>query len=198
LHQAVIQSTPKRLIFGGSSGGMGFASGPAALLTIHRLIPLALAAVLGPACVDAPITPDQLEANGQLRNPPLEQSAFSAQGWATTQRAAQISAVLAAEAEGALNDANRFPVDVGQINLHLRADGIDGPRPVVFRWTHRGQAALVDGILAPGDTLALATSFPIDPKRTGTWKVEVLGSPNAGEEPVVLFEREFDVFVPSH
>jgi hypothetical protein len=184
------------MIFGALLGGMGFASGAVALLTIHRLIPLALAAVLGSACVDAPITPDQLEANGQLRHPPLEQSAFSAQDPATTQRAAQISAVLAAEAESPLNDANHFPVDVGHVNLHLRADGIDGPRPVVFRWTHRGNAALIDGILAPGDTLALASRFPIDPKRTGTWKVEVLGSPSTGEEPVVLFEREFDVFLP--
>lgn len=168
------------------------------MLTIHRLVPLALAAVLLPACVDAPVTPDQLEANGQLRNPALEQSAFSAQGSTATQRAAQISAVLAAEADGPLDDSVRFPADVGQVNLHLRADGIDGPRPVVFRWTHRGQAALVEGTLTPGDTLALATSFPIDPSLTGPWRVEVLGHAATGEEPVVLFEREFDVFVPSH
>lgn len=168
------------------------------MLTFFRLAPLALAAVLVPACVDAPITPDQLESNGQLRNPPLEQSAFSAQGSSTTQRAAQISAVLAAEANGPLEDAVSFPADVGQVNLHLRADGIDGPRPVVFRWTHRGSATLVEGVLAPGDTLALATSFAIDPKHAGPWKVEMLGSAAAGEELVVLFEREFDVFVPSH
>ena len=73
-----------------------------------------------------------------------------------------------------------------------------GPRPVVFRWTHRGSATLVEGTLAPGDTLALATSFTVDPRHTGPWKVEVLGSATAGDEPVVLFEREFDVFVPSH
>lgn len=176
---------------------MGFANGSGALLTFHRLVPLALAAVLVPACVDAPITHDQLEANGQLRNASLEQSAFSAQSWATTERAAQISAVLAAEAEGPLNDAVEFPADVGQVNLHLRADGIDGPRPVVFRWTHRGQATLVEGILVPGDTLALASNVPIDPKRTGTWKIEVLG-PTTDGDSVVLFEREFDVFVPSH
>lgn len=159
---------------------------------------MALVAVLVPACVDAPITADQLESNGQLRDTSLEQSAFSAQDHSTTQRAAQISAVLAAEADGPLEDAARFPADVGQVNLHLRADGIDGPRPVVFRWTHRGHATTVDGTLAPGDTLALATSFAIDSRRTGPWKVEVLGSAPAGEEPVVLFEREFDVFVPSH
>jgi hypothetical protein len=168
------------------------------VLTFYRLAPLALAAVLVPACVDAPITPDQLESNGQLRNPHLEQSAFSAQGSSTTQRAAQISAVLAAEAKGPLEDAASFPADVGQVNLPLRADGLDGPRPVVFRWTHRGSATLVEGVLAPGDTLALATSFAIDPKHAGPWKVEVLGSAAAGEELVVLFEREFDVFVPSH
>ncbi|MEM9462458.1 MAG: hypothetical protein AAGF11_50385 [Myxococcota bacterium] len=168
--------------------------------TIHRLVPLALAAVLVPACVDAPITPDQLESNGQLRAPALEQSAFSAQERAITQQAAQarISAVLAAEAEGPLSDANRFSADVGQINLHLRADGIDGPRPVVFRWTHRGDAASVHGTLLPGDTLALATSFPIDPERTGDWKVEILGTPAvSGQKPPVLFERSFEVFVPA-
>lgn len=177
---------------------MGFASAPRAVLTFHRLAPLALAAVLAPACVDAPITADQLEPDGQLRDPALVQSAFSAQDSTTTQRAAHISAVLAAEATGPLNDAVRFPADVGQVNLHLRADGIDGPRPVVFRWTHRGHASLMEGTLAPGDTLALASSFAIDPKLTGPWRVEVLGSAPAGEEPVVLFEREFDVFVPSH
>jgi hypothetical protein len=164
---------------------------------IQRVAILALAAVLVPACVDAPITADQLESNGQLRDPALEQSAFSAQE-RSTQRAAQISAVLAAQAAGPLNDAVSFPANVGQVNLHLRADGIDGPRPVTFRWTHRGQATLVEGTLTPGDTLALATSFTVDPKRIGPWTVEVLGSATAGEEPVVLFEREFDVFVPSH
>ena len=169
-------------------------------MTIYRLVPLALAAILVPACVDAPITPDQLESNGQLRAPALEQSAFSAQERTITQQAAQarISAVLAAEAEGPLSDANRFAADIGQINLHLRADGIDGPRSVVFRWTHRGDAALVHGTLLPGDTLALATSFPIDPERTGPWKVEILGTPAlSGQEPPVLFERSFEVFVPS-
>ena len=44
----------------------------------------------------------------------------------------------------------------------------------------------------------IATSVAIDPRHTGPWKVEVLGSATAGDEPVVLFEREFDVFVPSH
>jgi hypothetical protein len=177
---------------------MGFANGCGAVLTIPRLAALALAAVLVPACVDAPITADQLESNGQLRDAALEQSAFSAQGWSTTQRAARISAVLAAEATSPLNDAVSFPADVGQVNLHLRADGIDGPRPVTFRWTHGDQVTVVEGTLAPGDTLALATSFAIDPKGTGPWKVEVLGSATTDDEPVVLFEREFDVFVPSH
>lgn len=157
----------------------------------------ALLALLGTACVDAPITPDQLEADGQLRAPALKQSAFSAQDRSTTQRAAQISAVLASEAEGPLEDAKRFPTDVGEINLHLRADGIDGERPVMFRWTHRGDSALVPGTLRPGDTLARATSFHIDPERTGPWTVEILGAPVGGGEPVVLFERSFEIFVPS-
>ncbi|MCH9688729.1 MAG: hypothetical protein K0V04_45275 [Deltaproteobacteria bacterium] len=163
-----------------------------------RFVPFVLAMALLPGCVDAPITPDQLEADGQLRSGALEQSAFSARETTTPQRAAQISAVLAAEAEGPLEDAKRFPADVGQVNLHLRADGLDGARPVVFRWTHRGDAALMNGTLASGDTLSLATSFPIDPERTGPWTVEILGAPSdSGEKPVVLFEREFEIFVPS-
>ncbi len=178
---------------------MGFAWASVDVLKFHRLIPLALVAVVLPACVDAPITPDQLEADGQLRAPGLEQSAFSAQERETTQRAAQISAILAAEAEGALEDSNRFPADVGQINLHLRADGIEGPRPVLFRWTHRGDAVVIPGTLVPGETLALANSLPIDPERTGPWTVQILGAPGSPEaKPSVLFERDFDVFVPSH
>lgn len=166
---------------------------------MHRFVSLALAATLMPACVDSPITPDQLEADGQLRAVGLEQAAFSAQDRETTQRAAQISAVLAAEAEGPLEDSNRFPADVGQINLHLRADGIEGPRPVVFRWTHRGDSAVIRGTLTPGDTLALANSLPIDPERTGPWTVQILGAPSSAEgKPNLLFERQFDVFVPSH
>jgi len=164
--------------------------------TSLRIVPFLAIAVLGSACVDAPITPDQLEADGQLRAPALGQSAFSAQERATPHRAAQISAVLAAQADGPLEDANRFPSDVGQINLHLRADGLDGDRPVVFRWTHRGDAALVDGSLAPGETLALAATFSIDPERTGPWKVEILGPPASGGEPVVLFERGFEITEP--
>lgn len=163
-----------------------------------RIIPVALLAVVASACADAPITADQLERDGQLRSPSLRQSAFSAQERVTTQRAAQISAVLAAEASGPLEDANRFPTTVGEVNLHLRADGIDGERPVVFRWTHRGDAANVKGTLQPGDTMAHAISFPIDPERTGPWKVEILGAPTTGSEPVVLFERSFEIFVPSH
>ncbi|MEX1362320.1 MAG: hypothetical protein AB1Z98_04295 [Nannocystaceae bacterium] len=170
----------------------------------HRIVPVALAALfavpcafLATACVDAPITPDQLEADGQLRAAPLEQSAFSAQERVATQRAAQISAVLAAQADGPLEDSIRFPADVGEINLHLRADGIEGERPVLFRWTHRGDAAVVPGTLTPGDTLARSTSFHIDPERTGPWKVEILGAAAGGSEPVVLFERSFEIFVPS-
>jgi len=166
---------------------------------MHRLAPLALAAAILPGCVDAPITPDQLEPDGQLRAAGLEQAAFSARERGTTQRAAQISAVLAAEADGPLEDSNRFPADVGQVNLHLRADGIQGPRPVVFRWTHRGDSAVIRGTLTPGDTLALANTLPIDPERTGPWTVQILGAPTSeGGEPAVLFERQFDVFVPSH
>lgn len=167
-------------------------------LRIVALAPLAFFTLVGSGCADAPITADQLEADGQLRASSLEQSAFSAQERTTTRRAAQISAVLAAEADGPLADSNRFDADVGEVHLHLRADGIDGDRPVVFRWTHRGSAATVEGRLIPGEAMALAASLPIDPERTGPWKVEILGAPSPGGEPVVLFERNFEISVPSH
>ncbi len=186
------------MIFIDPGNGTRFAYDPCSVTTSLRIVPVALVVLLGSACADAPITADQLERDGQLRSPTLKQSAFSAQERVTTQQAAQISAVLAAEASGPLEDASRFSTDVGEINLHLRADGIEGERPVVFRWTHRGDSAHVDGVLYPSDALARATSFPIDPERTGSWKVEILGAPTTGDEPVVLFERSFEIFVPSH
>ena len=84
---------------------------------IVALAPLAFFTLMGSGCADEPITADQLQADGQLRASSLEQSAFSAQERTTTRRAAQISAVLAAQAEGPLADSNRFDADVGEVHL---------------------------------------------------------------------------------
>lgn len=151
-------------------------------------------------CVDAPITADQLEADGRLRSGGAkhEQAAFSADERGELQAVVQVSAVLAAQAEGALEDRNEFPAEVGTVHLHLRADGLLEPRPVVYRWTHDDLSVMVPGMLAPSDSLSLGTSFDIDPELAGHWEVEVLSRPeHPGDEPRVLFQREFEVARPS-
>jgi hypothetical protein len=151
---------------------------------------LGLLAFVG--CVDAPITPDQLEADGQLRSGP-SQSAFSARDRPVAQTVS-VSAVLAAQPAGALEDRTAFSADVGEVHLHLRADGLMTARPVVFRWTHDDLSVLVPGMLAPTITLDRATSFEIGPDQVGTWLVEVLDQPALPEEePRVLFQREFQI-----
>jgi hypothetical protein len=152
------------------------------------------------ACVDAPITRDQLEANGRLRPATHEQAAFSARERLVPQQAVHLSAVLAAQSEGALEDASSFAADVGAVHLHLRVDGWFDPRPVVFRWTYDEVSVEVPGILAPAETLSLAASYPIDRDQTGTWMVEVLGTPEGPDAPSeavpVLYQREFEVVPP--
>jgi hypothetical protein len=149
------------------------------------------------SCVDAPITPDQLEADGKLKAAPHEQAAFSARDRLVPQQAVRLSAVLAAQSEGALEDASAFAANVGAVHLHLRVDGAFAPRPVVFRWTYDEISVEVPGILAPAETLSLAASYPIDRDQNGTWMVEVLGTPDsADEEAPVLYQREFEVVPP--
>ena len=87
---------------------------------------LVLAASL-PACADAPITPDQLEPDGQLRasRPGGSPSAYAAtlQGGRTSpQRASvvQFDAVLASTPTGTPEDMSTFPPDVGTVHLHVR------------------------------------------------------------------------------
>jgi hypothetical protein len=151
-----------------------------------------LSALCVTACVDAPITPDQLEPDGQLRAGPT-QSAFAAQDRPVA-RMVTVSAVLAAEPSGALEDRTQFDAEVGTVHLHLRADGLMTARPVVYRWTHDELEVLVPGMLAPTTTLDLATSFDIGTDQVGTWLVEVLDQPALpGDEPRVLFQREFHV-----
>ncbi len=169
---------------------------------------MALGVTLGagalPGCVDAPITQDQLREDGALRQTVLrgggEQSAFSAVGVApTTQRAAQISAVLAEVGAGPLSDKSRFEADVGTVHLHLRADGLTGERAVAFRWTHEptGEATLVPGTLLPAETLRHVATHTIEPHQSGSWTVEVLSeAPGPDGLAAVLWQRRFDVAEP--
>lgn len=170
-------------------------------LAIRLLVASISTAAVGlTGCVDAPVTPDQLEPNGQLR-PGQNHAAFSAQDRAVAQTAIHVSAVLAPQPDGALEDRSSFSADVGTVHLHLRADGLMAARPVVFRWTHlQGDplSVLVPGMLAPNSSMDLAASFDIEPDQFGAWRVEVLDqAPAAGEEPRVLFERDFQVERPS-
>lgn len=155
---------------------------------------LVVAVLLG-ACVDAPITADQLEPDGRLRVAyGHEQAAFAAEPTEAVRSVVQVSAVLAAEAHGPLEDRNAFPHDVGTIHLHVRADGLLAPRPVTYRWTHGEFVMIEPGVLAPEGAMTRGASFSIDPAQTGTWEVQVLSEPFAeGEEPTVLFQREFEI-----
>lgn len=180
--------------------------GPACQVFCVRSLSLALVLLL-PACVDAPITEAHIAPDGQLRTG-LEQSAFSARPQPVTGQAVQVAAVLAAQAEGALEDAAEFPRDVGAVHLHLRADSLMEPRPVLFVWTHAGAREEVPGVLAPTTTLTLAASHPISaaisaaaaaptvdasgqPLRGEPWQVEVYSADAAGQAGELLFRREF-------
>ncbi len=159
------------------------------------------------ACVDAPITADQLQADGSLRGAGGggQQAAFSADAVGTTVQAVQVSAVLAAQADGPLEDRAEFAATVGTVYLHVRADGLLSPRNVTYRWRHGDFSALVPGTLEASDSMALGAHFDIDPTQAGHWEVDVLASPepssgadgepagSAAAEPRVLFHREFVV-----
>lgn len=163
----------------------------------------AAAAILTAAaagCVDAPITADQLREDGALRpgivhNP--EQSAFSAvERPKAARRAAQISAVLAKVGSGPLSDQSSFEAGIDSVHLHLRADGLQGPRDIVFRWTHEasGEAVSVRSTLVPADTLRHVAAHAIAPGQSGAWTVEVLdGSASLDGEADVLWQRRFEV-----
>jgi hypothetical protein len=159
------------------------------VLLVSGLVPL-----LAVGCVDAPITQNQLEEDGTLRLRGHEQSAFSAHRGQSVRQAIQVSAVLAAEDSGPLEDRNAFSADVKTIHLHVRADGLLEPRPVEFRWTHPDLTVSFDGELGPSDSMSLGASLDIDPELVGHWEVEVLTKPETpGEAPRVLFHREFEV-----
>ena len=89
--------------------------GSACQVSSVRTVFIALALLL-PACVDAPITEAHIAPNGQLRAH-LEQSSFSAQPRLAMGQAVQVAAVLAAQPEGALEDAAEFPASAGAVTL---------------------------------------------------------------------------------
>ena len=166
---------------------------PAPVTAIRNCV-LLVGGLLFGGCVDAPITPEQLEEDGQLRPRGHEQSAFSAKRTESVRQAVQVSAVLAAEASGPLEDRNAFSAEVQTIHLHVRADGLIEPRPVEYRWTHPDLSVSFDGELGPSDSMSLGASLDIDPELAGHWEVEVLTKPQTpGEAPRVLFHREFEI-----
>ena len=148
------------------------------------------------ACADAPITPAHLDEEGHLRAN-VEQKLFRApQRAPETQKAEplQLTAVLASQSEGALEDSTRFVLgEVESVNLHLRADHLGEPRPVTFVWTHGEDRFETMGFLSTSPTLSLATSRPVvEETDLGPWKVEVHG---AGPFGATLYERSFEVVV---
>ncbi len=166
--------------------------GPACQVFCVRTLSLALALLL-PACVDAPITEAHIAPDGQLRAN-LEQSSFSARPQVSAGQAVQVASVLAAQADGPLEDAAQFSRDVGAVHLHLRADSLMESRPVLFVWTHAGSREEVQGVLAPTTKLTLAASHPISPDaadQAGPWQVEVYSADAAGQAGELLFRREF-------
>jgi len=163
----------------------------------HAPALLLSAALLGPfGCADAPIESADLRPDGQLRPTVYRQAGFARAGAAVLEkRPVTLSAVLAAEADGRLSDTTTFDAGVGAVHLHLRADGLDAPRTVVFRWTNLDTGTQVEtlGVLSPEPVLRRVASLFLGPSDRGRYRVEVLGLPVEGEPPPVLFFREFEV-----
>jgi hypothetical protein len=186
----------------------------------HSLIAaLALLVAVNTACADAPITADDIQADGQLRpdsQPSAQQSVHASNGQQLAQQAEhlRVTGLLAAQAEGPLEDATQFATTSEAIHLHLRADDLTEPRPVTFVWIHGDDRRETMGFLQPSETISLAASLPLarlattleaEPERikasnpivpvpeqpfipvAGTWKVEVYSAES------LVFEREFEV-----
>lgn len=176
-------------------------------------------------CADAPITADDLQDDGQLREQVDQQRALASSSIHHSPARAQIAehlrvtGLVAAEAEGPLEDATRFSLDSVAIHLHLRADGLDEPRPVTFVWLHGDQRRETLGFLQPSETISPVASLPlaryveegfspvsstgtaatvgnpeIEPNPAalaGPWKVEVYSTDANGRS--LVFEREFEI-----
>jgi hypothetical protein len=183
----------------------------------------AAALVFSVACADAPITAADLQADGQLRQTSAQQqqsihaASESHQPKAQQAERLRVTGLLAAQAEGPLEDATRFSLDSEGIYLHLRADDLSEPRPVTYVWSHHGQGHDHEretmGFLQPAATIGLAASFPLARYLTGElgaepgaelgadaqppipltlvgeWRVEVYSADANGRN--LLFERDF-------
>jgi hypothetical protein len=175
-------------------------------------------------CADAPITADDLQDDGQLREQLDQQqvqqrvhassSIHQPPARAQVAEHLRVTGLVAAEAEGPLEDATRFSLDSLAIHLHLRADGLDEPRPVTFVWLHGDQRRETLGFLQPSETISPVASLPLaryveegfaagmptvanpemepDPAAlAGSWKVEVYSTDANGRS--LVFEREFEI-----
>jgi hypothetical protein len=152
------------------------------------------ALLLASGCADAPITASQVEQDGRLRaqqDPSV--ALFSVQQRPAVREAQPIAvaAVLASEAEGALEDRTQFTVKDEVIHLHLRVDGLNEAWPVSFVWTHDGVPQELAGQIEPTETLQMANAHVLERGDAGHWKVEVFALRPEG--PALLVEREFDV-----
>ncbi len=176
-------------------------------LLLTLLAPLALAS----GCVDAPITSAQLQADGSLAAGSAHQLIETTDAEVGTQvaQSLQLTAVLAAESEGALEDRTEYRLGEDErVHLHLRADGLGENRPVKFVWTHQtgadGQPAVDEagqtlepietmGFLTTSETLEMAASRELTEADLGAWQVEVRG---VGPFGAVLYQRTFEVVDP--
>jgi hypothetical protein len=175
-------------------------------------------------CADAPITAADLQDDGQLREQVDQQRVHASSSIHQPPARAQVAehlrvtGLVAAEADGPLEDATRFSLDSEAIHLHLRADGLDEPRPVTFVWLHGDQRRETLGFLQPAETISPVASLPLaryveegfatisaavpsnmagpkiepDPAAlAGAWKVEVYSTDASGRS--LVFEREFEI-----
>lgn len=177
--------------------------------------------MIAAGCADAPITAADLQDDGQLREQPGQQqsvhaAASSHQPKAQVAEHLRVTGLVASVAEGPLEDATRFSLDSEAIHLHLRADGLDEPRPVTFVWLHGDQRRETLGFLQPSETISPVASLPLaryvqegfappptqgaegadgdqlDPAALlGPWKVEVYSTDANGRS--LVFEREFEI-----
>jgi hypothetical protein len=118
-------------------------------------------------CADAPITAADLQDDGQLREQADRHSVHASSSIHQPPARAQVAehlrvtGLVAAEADGPLEDATRFSLDSEAIHLHLRADGLDEPRPVTFVWLHGDQRRETLGFLQPSETISPVASLPL-------------------------------------
>lgn len=123
--------------------------------------------LMSAGCADAPITAADLQDDGQLREQADQQSVHASSSIHQPPTRAQVAehlrvtGLVAAEADGPLEDATRFSIDSEAIHLHLRADGLDEPRPVTFVWLHGEQRRETMGFLQPSETISPVASLPL-------------------------------------